>query len=167
MTPGYQWGLLIRRDGGPAAYEPIVSFDPLLDDADERALADAFVTKVSALIDEAQAAGQTIRIFHWSHPELSMIRKFPEAHALVEAHHLDLLAWCKGNVFARDGYSIKHVAPALGFHWPMSDAGGANSQVMATLARLGDETAQEWCLAYNKADVEAQAAIRDGLRQLR
>ena len=164
----YQWGLRIRdgHDDSTARYEPILSFDPLDDDT-HAALASEFATKLAALLKEADTAGRTVTIFHWSHAEISRARQFPELSTLLDGRTLDLCTWVKERFRARGNYSIKNIAPIFGFNWNVDDPGGFGSMAMIEAARLSGSdgcAAREWCLAYNESDVAAQAAIRDGIR---
>jgi predicted RecB family nuclease len=164
----YQWGLRIRdgQDDETARYEPIVSFDPL-DEPAEEALAEVFAARLDALKAEARQADKTLLVFHWHHVEVSLTRKFAAVAAVLDGITCDLLAWFNANFFARQTASIKNIAPLFGFQWGVDDAGGRVSQLKIDQARGGGpdaEEARQWCLRYNESDVAAQAAIRDGLR---
>ena len=167
----YLWGLRVRQaqDDTTAVFDPVVSYEPL-DEAGEATLAGQFADRLRSVITGAETAGRTVRIFHWSDPERSRTRKYPEIDALLEGRALDLLAWLNNHFLTCRGGSIKAVAPIFGFEWAVEDAGGAQSQVKIDLARSdGDEgrAAREWLHCYNECDVAAQAAIRDGLRSAR
>lgn len=164
----YLWGLRIRdgQDEATAVFDPVVSYDPLDDDGASQ-LASVFAARLRRLIGEAEAAGRSVKVFHWSHPERSMTAKYPEVDALLQGRTFDLHAWFRDHFLTRAGTSIKTVAPIFGFHWEVDDAGGAESQLKITLARAGGPTGQaarDWLNRYNESDVAAQAAIRDGLR---
>jgi predicted RecB family nuclease len=167
----YLWGLRVRQgqDDTTAVFDPVVSYGPL-DDAGEAALAARFADQLRSVITEAETVGRTVRIFHWSDPERSRTRKYPEIDQLLEGRSFDLLAWLNNHFLTLRGGSLKAVAPIFGFEWAVEDAGGAQSQVKIDLARTsGDEgqAAKEWLHKYNESDVAAQAAIRDGLRSAR
>ena len=164
----YLWGLRVRQgqDESTAVFDPVVSYEPL-DDEGAADLAQEFATKLGRVISEAEAAGRSVRVYHWTHAERSRTSKYPAVHALLERYAVDLHAWYAKHFFARDGSSIKVVAPIFGFGWAVDDAGGVESQVQIELARAGGEAAAaatEWLSRYNESDVAAQAAIRDGLR---
>jgi len=167
----YQWGLRIRdgQDERSARYEPVISFEPL-DAAAEEALAEALADRLEALIANADRRGLSLTVFHWSHPETSMTRRFDRVAQLLEGRTFDLCAWMKANFRVRESFSIKNVAPIFGFEWGVEDAGGFSSMEKIALARTSgpdSDAARAWCLEYNEADVAAQAAIRDALWRLR
>jgi len=163
----YQWGIRTRsgQDDATAAYDPVVSFEPM-DDASELALAEEFYRKLGGIISAAEKLGKTVAIFHWHHVEVTRTRKFPAVAELLDGRTTDLLRWFDEHFFSRAGSSIKKVAPYFGFAWGVEDPGGAESQWRIDDARLGDADCVRWCLDYNRSDVEAQSAIRDGLRVL-
>lgn len=164
----YLWGLRVRQgqDDTTAVFEPAVSYEPL--DSDGAAqIAEQFAARLSTVITESEAAGKSVTVFHWSHPERSMTSKYPSVARLLQGRSFDLHAWFTEHFLTRDGASLKAVAPIFGFHWGVDDAGGAESQVKIDLARTGGDegtAAIRWLAAYNESDVAAQAAIRDGLR---
>ena len=164
----YLWGLRVRQgqDGSTADYKShsVYSFDPNVDDTE---LAAEVAKRLRAIIAEADANGQTVKVFHWSHPERTRTERFPD---LVEVLHpllYDLGVWFKENFLSARGWSIKYVAPLFDFHWAVESAGGLNSMEKIKIAR-GEgpeaEAARDWLLRYNECDVAAQAAIRDGIR---
>lgn len=166
----YQWGLRVRdgQDDATAHYEPVVSFEPL-DDEGERALAERAAALINRLRAEADSPGRSIAVYHWSHPEVSMTRKFACIATALEGLTVDLLAWFSGNFHVRGEASIKAVAQLFGFSWGVDDPGGRLSMNKIDIARgVGPEAldARQWCLAYNESDVAAQAAIRDGVREM-
>lgn len=165
----YQWGLRIRdgQDDSSARYQPIVSFEPLGEEIEE-ALANEFADRIHQLCVEAARTGRSVAVFHWSDPERSRTRKFPRVEAVLDAVAVDLYKWFKDQFFARTSMSIKRVASLFGFQWGVDDADGFMSQLKIDVARSDGpeaQAAQAWCLSYNEADVAAQAAIRDGLRE--
>lgn len=164
----YQWGLRVRdgQDDTTARYEPVVSFDPL-DAATELVLAERTAALISQLRAQAEQAGRTIAVYHWSSVEVSMTRKFDCVADALGGITVDLYSWFIRTFNIRGNASIKAVAQLFGFNWAVDDPGGRMSQAKIEVARAdGSEAvdARQWCLAYNEADVAAQAAIRDGLR---
>jgi predicted RecB family nuclease len=164
----YQWGLRVRdgQDDATARYEPVVSFEPF-DDEGELALAERAAEIISRLRAGAESSGRTVAVYHWSHPEVSMTRKFPSITEALDGVTVDLLAWFLQTFHVRGEASIKAVAQFFGFTWAVDDPGGRLSQAKIEVARGGGPEAREarqWCLDYNESDVAAQAAIRDGLR---
>jgi len=165
----YQWGLSVRTNQGKAEYVPgLVDFGAF-DEAAEARLADKFTRALQGILDRAKSNDQSVAIYHWSHPEVSRTKKFAAAHGLItgESRNLDLCKWYTGNFFPLDGASLKTVAPLFGFAWdvPEEEAGGFNSLQQIEEARRDgpDSAAAAWLVNYNRSDVEAQAAIRDGL----
>lgn len=171
----YQWGARVRQGQNEATstYEhSVLSFD-ILDDASAQALANDFFTWLERFVADHEDAGRTVRIFHWTSPEVTKtIRALggDRAEALFE-RFLDLRRWMDERYFARDGFSLKTVAPLFDFKWRALDAGGETSVMKVEQARNADDpaaalAAREWLLAYNEDDCAAQAAIRDGLHRL-
>lgn len=172
----YQWGARVRYDSdeATASYAPtIVSFDPL-DATSAQALADEFFDWLEAFVTEQETAGRTVAIYHWTSPETTRATRMlggARAEALFKNRFLDLKAFMEDHYFAREGLSLKVVAPAFGFAWEVPDAGGSTSVTKIEEARAGTEpaarAAREWLLSYNHDDCAAQAAIRDGLHTYR
>lgn len=165
----YQWGIRVRddQDDATSRYDPVISFDTL-DPAAHDALAAEFTTHLAAVLADADAAGRSVAIFHWTQAETSRARAFPELDALLSGRTVDLYEWVRANFRVRGTYSIKNVAPMFGFEWGVDDPGGFGSMDKIEQARTpvpAGDAARQWCLAYNESDVAAQAAIRDGLRR--
>ncbi len=166
----YQWGLRVRdgQDDATAHYEPVVSFEPLDDEA-ELALAERAAARIAHLRSETEASGRTVAVYHWSHPEVSMTRKFDCVTTALDGITVDLLAWFTATFHVRGEASIKAVAQFFGFTWAVDDPGGRLSMTKIENARAaGPEglEARKWCLDYNSSDVAAQATIRDGVRAM-
>lgn len=171
----YQWGARVRRaqDEATATYEhSVLSFDPL-DDAAAQVLADDFFDWLERFVEEHEDAGRSVRIFHWTSPEVTRtVRALggERAEALFE-RFLDLREWMDQHYFARDGLSLKVVAPIFNFKWRAEDAGGETStrkieEARDTANAQASQDARAWLLDYNEDDCSAQAAIRDGLRRV-
>ena len=145
-----------------------MSFEPL-DDEGEIALAERAAAAIGRLRAEADSSGRTIAVYHWSHPEVSMTRKFACIAAALDGLTVDLLAWFMRTFHVRGKASIKAVAQAIGFSWAVDDPGGRLSMAKVEIARGGGPEAVEarqWCLDYNESDVAAQAVIRDRIREM-
>jgi hypothetical protein len=156
------------QDDATARYQPVVSFGPL-DDEGEIALAERAAAVIARLRAEAESSGRTVAVYHWAHPEVSMTRKFGCVATALDGLTVDLRTWFTGTFHVRGEASIKAVAQFLGFTWAVDDPGGRLSMDKIEIARGADPEAlgaQQWCLDYNESDVAAQAAIRDGIRQL-
>lgn len=80
----------------------------------------------------------------------------------------DQCAWTKEHfAFPTRGYSIKEVAPALGFHWKAKDAGGLNCEAWyGEWLQTGAPTLKEKILEYNRDDVLAMEVIFNSLKRL-
>ena len=126
----YLWGLRVRngQDESTAVFDPMVSYEPL-DDAGAEVLAARFAQRLGRIIGQAETAGMSVKVFHWSHPERSMTAKYPAIAELLEGRAFDLHAWFDTHFLTREGSSIKVVAPLFDFHWEVEDAGGAESQL--------------------------------------
>ena len=166
----YQWGLRIRdgQDESTARYEPAVSF-ARLDDEEENRLAGQVASRISGLREHAASTGRSLAVYHWSHPEVSMTKRFDNVAAALDGVTVDLLDWLTANFHVRGGAGIKDIAPLFGFAWAVEGPGGRASQEKIEITRAGGDDArdaQQWCLRYNESDVAAQAAIRDGLRAM-
>ena len=176
----YMWGARLRRgaDDSTAQYvADFVEWDPL-DSPRERALAARFAAWLRGQRDEADARGQTLKVFHWSHPERSKLKSIlglaevgdlidPEAGVFV-----DLEQVFKANYVSLHGSSIKKVAPHFGFTWRVNDPGGAISQTYLVQSAHQHRSrrsrqAKQWLLTYNEDDNAAMATIRDGMRSKR
>jgi predicted RecB family nuclease len=140
-------------------------------------------------INQAQDAGKTIGIFHYSSHELTWWRKWVsefsdlpgtpntnEMEDFIDRYMNDLYPVAQQIVFPPNlkspicNYSIKTLAPLAGFNWHADDAGGANSLLKYKEATGGDELkaveAQNWLRKYNIDDVKATMALRNWLRDL-
>ena len=163
-----------RTDDSTAFYiADFVEWEPL-DSPREHALAARFADWLRGQLDEARAREQTLKVFHWSHPERSKLKSImglaevgdlidPEAGVFV-----DLEQVFKANYVSLDESSIKKVAPIFGFTWRVDDPGGDVSQTYLSKVRTStdpDEVAkaEQWLLTYNENDNAAMARIRDGM----
>lgn len=80
----------------------------------------------------------------------------------------DQCAWTKEHfAFPTRGYSIKEVAPSLGFHWKAEDAGGLNCEAWyGEWLRTGEPALKDKILEYNRDDVLAMEVIFNSLKRL-
>ncbi|MFI5509107.1 ribonuclease H-like domain-containing protein [Mycobacterium sp. NPDC051804] len=185
----YMWGACIRRgaDDAWATYiSDFTAWDPL-DNATEYALASRFVEWLRSQRADAVANGGTLRVFHWSHPEWSNLKRILGADAVrdlighggsdgLDGYHagvfIDLEKVFKRHFTTLRGTSLKKVAPLFGFHWHVPDPGGDVSQTyLSTIYTSPDESkvaaAKAWLLSYNEDDNRAMTVIRDGMRAWR
>jgi len=172
----YMWGARVRRGGDESTARYVADFvewEPL-DAPGEHALAARFAAWLRAQRDAADAAGQTLKVFHWTSPERSRlisILGLAEVGDLTNAEtgvFVDLEKAFKANFLSLHGSGIKKVAPHFGFAWRVDDPGGAISQThLSTVhnSSAPDEVARakEWLLSYNEDDNAAMAKIRDGM----
>jgi len=171
----YMWGARVRHgsDQSTGQYFDFTDWAPMTD-ASERALAQRFVDWLRSQRAEVERAGGTLKVFHWSHPESSKLRKILGTDAVADLTDPDDGVFCdveqvyKSQFVSLRGTSIKKVAPIYDFQWRASDPGGAISQTYyATAISSTDPTevaaAKTWLLTYNEDDCAAMAAIRDGM----
>ena len=136
-------------------------------------------------VKEAETAGKSIGIFHYSSHERTWWRNFANRHAakpgtptlqsiedFMDKYFVDLLPIAKEIAFPVTGYSIKTLAPEADFKWRVDDAGGGNSIVYFQRASSPASTESEqkeaiaWLRLYNEDDVRATMALRKFLRKL-
>ena len=180
----YLWGFWVASSEQPSgAYHPSVDW-AAMDQQRESALAGAAWLWLTGQADEAERAGGSLRVFHYSHPEVSMWRRIidredgaaslpclTEFDAFVEQHFVDLNALVRGHFRGIDGLGLKCVAvDGPGFAWRDDDAGGLQSQVWYGEAMHAEDDStrtafQQRILDYNEDDVRATQALRGWLRE--
>ncbi|WP_343709451.1 hypothetical protein [Mycobacterium sp.] len=182
----YMWGVRVRRgaDEATAAYIPDFTMWEPIDVESEYGLAQRFTDWLRRQCATATADGNSVRVFHWSHPEWSNLRRILGADAVRDligdrdnadpaarsgGVFTDLEAVFKNRFTSLHGTSIKTVAPLFDFHWRVTDPGGAVSLTyLSTVQTSADKAevnaAKEWLFCYNEDDNRAMAAIRDGMR---
>ena len=69
----YLWGALVNRAGEEPVYHPVVAWREL-DDAGAIALAESFATGCGQ-IAAAAAAGQSLLVYHYAHPEPAYLKR--------------------------------------------------------------------------------------------
>lgn len=120
--------------------------------------------------DKSHNAGLTFTAYCWNEgAENQYLSKLGIANELgdeVEAfiaspEWVDLLKVWDSQLITGHNSGLKVVAPVVGFHWSVDDAGGGNSMAMYDRAAVGDESARRWLLDYNRGDVEATFAVRE------
>jgi predicted RecB family nuclease len=182
----YMWGVRIRHgaDEATAVYVPdFTVWEPITEES-EYALAQRFAHWLRQQCVTATADGKSLRVFHWSHPEWSNLRRILGADAVrdligdrdsadpaarSEGVFTDLDAVFKKRFTSLHGTSIKTVAPLFDFCWRVADPGGAVSLTyLSTVQTATDQAevdaAKAWLFSYNEDDNRAMAAIRDGMR---
>lgn len=172
----YLWGLQISELGRPPRYEAIAEWAEL-DDEGEDELARRFWNRLHTLIESANAADRSLRVYHYSHPEPARLCRIAERggldpHAVeqtISARFVDLLPYVRDNVLSLYGCGLKTIATqAAGFQWRSDDAGGSMSQVWfdeATTAPSAEmrQMARTRILEYNEDDVRASHLVREWL----
>jgi predicted RecB family nuclease len=166
----FLWGALVTDDetlGG--AYVDFTEIDAI-DAAAEHALGMRFLTWLREHIASADERGETVAVFHYSHPETSHLVRVlgSDEPADVLPLFVDLLPIIRQHFIGVAGLGIKQVAPEFSFHWRDDDPGGLQAQSWIHSARGGDPATREALrmrlLDYNEDDVRATAAVRNGLR---
>jgi predicted RecB family nuclease len=165
----YLWGALVHRPGAEPAYHPSVAWDAA-DDQDSVDLAAEFASWLRSEIETADAAGQSLLVYHYSTPEPRYLKRLLGETAVADLldRFVDLLPIVRQHFFGLHGHGIKKVAPAFGFTWRDDDPGGLQSQLWLLDARRATDpdardAGRARILAYNEDDVRATAAIRRGL----
>ena len=134
---------------------------------------------------QAEAAGKSIGIFHYSSHEKTWWRNFARNHEgkagvptleevedFTEDYFEDLLDYSKQVALGTTGYGIKKLAPKAGFNWQVQDPGGALSllkfkeAVDPSKSPAKQKESIDWLFSYNLDDVRATFAVRDYLRKL-
>ncbi|KAA1419197.1 TM0106 family RecB-like putative nuclease [Nocardioides humilatus] len=165
----YLWGALVHRAGAEPVYHPVVSWSEL--DADGCvAHAEAFAVWLRDQIAAADTAGESLLVYHYSHPEPSYLKRLLGEDAVADLldRFVDLLALVREHYFGVRGLGIKQVAPAFGFEWRDDEAGGLQSQLWLIEARAAEDevvrdAGRARILRYNEDDVRATAALRIGM----
>lgn len=177
----YLWGLLVT-DGNGHRVESVYSWDPL-DEGSEADLASVAIARLVSLRKEAEAAGQSFRVYHYSHPEISMVRSlirrggphpWPSEEwweEFTSECFVDLLPIVKAGFIGLRGLGLKEVAQAAGFEWQDDDPGGEQSLDWIEEARHATdpdvrEAARRRLLDYNTDDVMATVAVRRWLKSV-
>lgn len=174
----YMWGARVRRGGDESTATYVGDFVVWeeMDSRSERDLATRFAAWLRTQREAAEVAGETVKVFHWSHPESSRLRSIlgaADVDDLIGADvglFVDLEKVFKANFFSLHGSSIKKVAPHFGFAWRADDPGGDTSQLYLAKVRANPGTevaadARRWLLTYNEDDNAAMARIRNGMRE--
>ena len=169
----YLWGMLIS-DQTEERSDSLYSWAPL-DDTAEDALAASAIARLTELRDQAAAQGKSFLVYHYSHPEISMVRNLIQRggsslpseawwEEFTGDHFVDLLAYVKQRFIGRQGLGLKVVAREAGFDWDGDDANGEASMDWIDESRSDDPTAREEArarlLRYNEDDVAATLAVR-------
>ena len=174
----YLWGLLVT-DGNGHRLESVYSWDPMDEDG-EADLASVAIARLVSLREEAETSGQSFRVYHYSHPEISMVRSLirrggPQPwpseewwEEFTSECFVDLLPIVKAGFIGLRGLGLKEVAQAAGFEWQDDDPGGEQSLDWIGEARHATdpdarEEARARLLAYNTDDVRATRAVREWL----
>jgi predicted RecB family nuclease len=166
-----------------AVFQSIYNFDDT-DDAEYDVLLRTW-QRLHEVVADAENAGKSIGIFHYSPHEKSWWRKFTRQHVgkpgvpteaeadiFMGDYFVDLLDFTRAISFPTMSYSIKKLAPLAKFEWNVSDPGGALSllkykeSIDQSSNHLEREVARDWLISYNLDDVRATFAVREYLRDL-
>jgi hypothetical protein len=138
-------GVRVRRgtDDTTAVYPSDFTVWEPLDDESEHALAQRFAQWLRDQRAAAESEGGTLRVFHWTSPEWSNLKRILSPDAVRDligdrerggaAHgddgvFTDLEKVFKNHFTALRGTSIKKASPPFDFHWRAADPGGAISR---------------------------------------
>lgn len=163
----YLWGVL-RTVEKTSTYTPFLNLS-VAGVQDEYDLAERFLRWLDGFIRADVAAGRTVKVFHYHHPERSQLRRIasasgrdlPEMSAEATPEFwTDLCKIVEKSLDSRIGHGLKPIAVHAGFRWSDDDPGGLQSQTWYEQARAGDAAATTRLLAYNKDDVAATAELR-------
>lgn len=165
----YLYGFLVTEPGREPTYHSVHSFSGL-DRMGIAHLAEQAVAWLEARRDEAAAKGRSFGVFHYSSPEISVVRtalgvRHPSFETLVKENFRDLHKPVADNYRGLWGLGLKEIGKyGAGFSWRDDDPGGFQSQQWAADAIAGDQAAANRVLAYNEDDVRATWAVRTWLR---
>lgn len=110
-------------------------------------------------------------IYHYSHHEISTLKKLQEKYNLdpsvleqLKEDSFDLYRAVKNNSdWPLFSYGLKSICKYIGFSWSAADAGGANSIEWFSQYLNGNEKMKDKILKYNKEDCQATAYLKDYL----
>lgn len=173
----YLWGFLVS-EGASSRIDSMASWE-VMDDADEAELAGAAIDHLVRLRTVAESQGKSFLVYHYSHPEVSMVRRllatgvnasYSEAwwENFTSECFVDLLPRVKERLFGLKGLGLKAVAKAAGFYWTEEDPSGEQTLEWIDQARSDPDeherlAARERLLRYNTDDVKATYAVRNWL----
>ena len=107
-------------------------------------------------------------LYHWFSFEVTTMKQVAERRPEIAGKIADLLPSLvdlmdaiKNKVFFDKGsYSIKKVAPAIGFNWKQEDVDAMESMVLYwEYLEDGDQSKMDKIIQYNKDDCEAMVAV--------
>lgn len=170
-NPIYLWGIALEHGGGDAVAEAIIAE---LGPEGDRAAWERFVARAGAILDEHPGA----RWVHWDGYEPLWVQRYAETLGAPEGFVKRVQAACFDLKRVLDrcvrlplrSYSIKHVAPWMGFEWRNPESGSEWSVAQFHRARLTEDPAErERLLAalveYNEDDLWAMRAVWRWLRE--
>jgi predicted RecB family nuclease len=169
----YLWGNLLtdrtRPEGPRSEYLPFVTWAQLTPEG-EAANSLSFWQWLMAVRARAHAQGLSFRAYCYNaSAENQYLRRLgltagltaEIADFIASAEWVDLLRVWEAQLITGGGSGLKTVAPLVGYHWDVEDAGGTESMVRYDAAAAGDESAWKWLLDYNRGDVQATLALRE------
>jgi type I restriction-modification system DNA methylase subunit len=158
----YLWGYLVSRSGSEeSTYHSVGSAEA---DLDPEALARQLADELGALLQDANDAGQSVRLYHYGDVERLYLKRLlgGSADELLSVA-TDLLGVVRTHYFSGLGYSLKRLAPLTGFQWAEDGMSGADTYDLVARARKGDGAAWSTLLRYNEDDTRALRALRQHL----
>ena len=175
----YLWGNLLTdrtHSGAPRSeYVPFVTWEQLTPDG-EAANSLSFWRWLMAVRARAREQGLTFRAYCYNAgAENQYLRRLglsaglagEIADFIASGEWVDLLRVWDAQLITGRGSGLKTVAPLVGFHWQVDAPGGADSMVRYDAAAVGDESARQWLLDYNRGDVQATLALREWMASAR
>ena len=169
----YLWGNWVTNRSGthlvPSGYREFVTWDPITPEV-EAANSLRFWRWLTDLRSATLAKGLSFTAYCWNAgAENTYLRRLGLANDIADDVEsfiasddwLDMLDVWNRQVITGHGSGLKVVAPLVGYHWNVDDAGGGESMIKYDVAAAGDEDARKWLLTYNQGDVEATLAVRE------
>lgn len=182
----YLWGALLARPGGtrpgdePEGYRAFATWEPVPTDDEARSFAD-FWGWLAGVRARAAASGRSFAAYCYNAQAenrwlLGSARRFagrPGVPELAEVQRfvsdpcwVDLFAVVNEWFLCARGKGLKRIAPAAGFAWRDSEAGGENSMrwyrdAVGMNGAPPDPDQRDRLLAYNADDVAATRALRE------
>lgn len=114
---------------------------------------------------------ESARLYHWTNYEIGQMKEVMKRHRILETPFKELFKSCvdlkeavkKAFYIPAPSFSLKAVAPALGFNWRQKDVGAMESMVYYWDWLEGDKEAIGKVLMYNEDDCVAMLQVDKAL----
>jgi len=169
----YLWGNLLTDRTNPGAprseYISFLTWEPLTPER-EAENSFAFWRWLMGVRSTAHSQNLTFRAYCYNAgAENQYLRRLGLSAGIAEDvedfigsdEWVDLLKVWDSQLITGGASGLKVVAPLIGFHWQVDEAGGGESMVRYDDASAGDDAARRWLLDYNRGDVEATRGLRE------